>query len=366
MSTSLCKHAFFTVALLVLVECTAVAQVPTTPPETNPVLLQMIRDDAIHRELRLTDDQVRRVFETIVRIDGPWYHAGRLPVAERIGKIRQLSDQMRNSLTAILDQQQLQRLDQLCNQALGTRMIVLDRTAKSLDLDAKTRDDLYAVYQDTDKVAGEVKAKVKEGELEASEATAKLRKAQAAERKEFTDALTNEQKRKLASLTGQPFDFTSIRRKYPRAPEIESSGTKWLQGGDQSLEGLRGKVVALHFYAFGCINCKRNLPHYNAWHDDFADQGLVVIGIQSPETRAERTESKVVAAMKKEGMEYPVLFDQQMANWNKWAVSWWPTVVLIDKKGFIRSIWEGEMNWKGNPGEQQMRKNIERLLAEDA
>lgn len=334
------------------------------PPETQPVLLQMIRDDAIHQELKLSDEQIRQVFSAIDQIDGPWYQAGRLPAQERIATINDLSARLARSLTSILDQKQLTRLDELQNQALGTRMIVRDETAKKLMIPSETREDLYKVFLKTDEEANAIKTKMKEGELSASDATAKFQQVQTAERKRFSDALSNEQKRKLATLTGKSFDFGKVKRKFPRAPEIASQGSTWLQGEKLNLADLRGKVVALHFYAFGCINCKRNLPHYNAWHDDFADDGLVVIGIQSPETEAERNPAKVSAAMKREGMNYPVLFDGEKANWNKWAISWWPTVVLIDKQGFLRSHWEGEMNWKGTPGEQQMRRTIEQLLAE--
>ncbi|MCA9136841.1 MAG: redoxin domain-containing protein [Planctomycetales bacterium] len=366
MSNALARTSIVAVAtsliLAVLNPANGTAQ--EAPPEPQPVLLQMIRDDAIHDELKLSDDQVRRVFESIAEIDDPWYQAGRLPTAERIATIEKLSAQLTNALSAILNQSQLERLDQLCNQALGTRMILRNVTAEKLGMTAQEREELYNVYRETDRQAESLKAKVKNGDLKQSEAMEIVGRAQNAERKKFADTLSIEQKRKLSTLTGQPFDFAKVKRRFPRAPEIVTEGSRWLQGDPVKLEDLRGKVVALHFYAFGCINCKRNLPHYNAWYDDFADDGLVVIGIQSPETAAERDPSKVAAAIKKDGMQYPVLFDGEKANWNKWAISWWPTVVLIDKQGFLRSHWEGEMNWQGTEGEKQMRQTIEQLLAE--
>ena len=131
-----------------------------------------------------------------------------------------------------------------------------------------------------------------------------------------------------------------------------------------NLEQLRGKVVAVHFYAFQCINCQRNFPHYKAWHDDYGDKDLVIIGIQTPETSPERQIDRVTAAVKQDAMEYPVLMDAQSSNWAAWNNTMWPTVYLIDKQGFIRRWWQGEMNWQGTPGEQQMRETIEQLLAE--
>ncbi len=151
----------------------------------------------------------------------------------------------------------------------------------------------------------------------------------------------------------------------PLAPELTDKGVTWIQGGPLKLADLQGKVVAVHYYAFQCINCRRNLPHYKAWHDDYADKGLVIIGIQTPETSSERKLDLVAAAAKSEGIEYPIMLDSEGANWDTWSNRMWPSVYLIDKQGYIRRWWTGEMNWEGTPGEQQMRKTIEQLLAEE-
>ena len=177
--------------------------------------------------------------------------------------------------------------------------------------------------------------------------------------------LNSQQKSKIGKLTGEAFDFSQVRRTYPLAPELTGDGVSWIQGGPLKLSQLKGKVVALHFYAFQCINCQRNFPHYQAWHESYADNGLVIIGIQTPETASERELARVAAAAKSDGMEYPVLMDAQSSNWKAWGNTMWPTVYLIDKRGFIRRWWQGELNWQGTPGEQQMRESIERLLAED-
>ena len=92
----------------------------------------------------------------------------------------------------------------------------------------------------------------------------------------------------------------------------------------------------------------------------------MIIGIQTPETSSERKLDRVTAAVKKDAMEYPVMHDAESSNWKTWSNTMWPTVYLIDKQGFIRRWWQGEMNWKGTPGEQQMRQTIEQLLAEES
>jgi len=178
------------------------------------------------------------------------------------------------------------------------------------------------------------------------------------------EQLTAAQERRLGDLTGTAFDFSSVRRTYPLAPELAPDGVSWIQGGPLSLADLKGKVVAVHFYAFQCINCQRNLPHYKSWWQDYADRGLVVIGIQTPETAAERDLEQVRAAAKREEIKYPVLLDLESENWKRWSNTMWPTVYLIDKQGFLRRWWQGELNWQGGDGEQQMRRTIEQLLAE--
>jgi hypothetical protein len=74
---------------------------------------------------------------------------------------------------------------------------------------------------------------------------------------------------------------------------------------------------------------------------------------------------KVTAAANRDGIEYPVMLDGESSNWTTWNNTMWPTVYLIDKQGFLRRWWQGEMNWNGTPGEKQMRESIEQLLAEE-
>lgn len=335
------------------------------PPEVQPVLLQMVRDDSIHEELGLSQAQVSRVIESLKPIDGPWFRVRIRPKEERVAKIEGFAEQLTRSLEGILSARQMERLEQLHNQALGTRMIVRDETAKRLRLSGAVREKLYEVFNETDKQVAVLQEKLQAREIEMAESGSKTAKLQAEERRKFTAALNNEQKRMLSSLTGASFDFGGVKRMYPVAPELTTDGAEWLQGSGQTLEGLRGKVVALHFYAFQCINCKRNLPHYNGWHADYADDGLVVIGIQTPETATERKSERVAQAIEADAIEYPVLMDGQSKNWAAWSNTMWPTVYLIDKKGFLRRWWQGEMNWKGTPGEKQMRETIEMLLSEE-
>jgi thiol-disulfide isomerase/thioredoxin len=148
-----------------------------------------------------------------------------------------------------------------------------------------------------------------------------------------------------------------------RAPELKGID-EWINSKPTSLNDLKGKVVVVHFWAFGCINCIHNQPHYTAWHKDFAKKGLTIIGVHTPETAAEKKIENVRKKVKDNGMKYPIAVDGSYKTWQAWGNRFWPCVYLIDKKGNVRYRWEGELNWKDTKGEKIMRKKIEDLLAE--
>jgi thiol-disulfide isomerase/thioredoxin len=88
----------------------------------------------------------------------------------------------------------------------------------------------------------------------------------------------------------------------------ELMGDSWLnlpKGSRLSLASRKGKVTIVHFWTFGCINCKRNLPAYERWWRRFADKGVVVIGIHTPETEAERDLANVAGKVRELGITYP-------------------------------------------------------------
>lgn len=108
----------------------------------------------------------------------------------------------------------------------------------------------------------------------------------------------------------------------------------------------------------------RNYPWYTGWHKDFADKNLLVIGIHTPESAGEKQIDRIRQKAKENRLEFPIAVDNSLKMWKAWGNRYWPSTYLIDKQGFVRYRWDGELNGKEIQGEKIMRKHIEELLAE--
>jgi peptide-methionine (R)-S-oxide reductase len=117
---------------------------------------------------------------------------------------------------------------------------------------------------------------------------------------------------------------------------------KWINSDPLNAEQLRGKVALLDFWTFGCYNCINTLPALKGFDAKYRGRGLTIIGIETPETEAERSYDNLVAAVKQRGIEYPILTDYGEANWNAFKVNAWPTIIILDKGGRIRYTHIGE------------------------
>jgi peroxiredoxin len=187
--------------------------------------------------------------------------------------------------------------------------------------------------------------------------------AQARAEREILAILTPAQQLQLRALLGVPVDFTGVPQRAFKAPEF-SAVEDWINTIPLTMAQFKGRVVVLHFYTYGCINCIRNLPHYNDWYTRYARQGVEVIGIHRPETSGERQIDSVKKKAIEAGIKYPVAVDNEAVNWHAWGNHVWPSVYLVDKQGFVRYWWYGELNWQGATGDTQMRSRIEALLRE--
>ena len=109
-----------------------------------------------------------------------------------------------------------------------------------------------------------------------------------------------------------------------------------------TMDELRGDVVLVDFWTFGCINCQRTQPHLNEWNAKYGDQGLRIIGVHSPEFDYEKDIGNVSSALRDQGITYPVAIDNDFRTWREWSQRYWPARYLIDRNGVVRLVHYGE------------------------
>jgi thiol-disulfide isomerase/thioredoxin len=126
-----------------------------------------------------------------------------------------------------------------------------------------------------------------------------------------------------------------------QAPEFTGI-EKWLNSEPLTMQQLRGKVVLVDFWTYTCINCINTLPYVKSWHQKYKDQGLVVVGVHTPEFPFERSTDNVKTAIKRFDIRYPVAQDNRYATWDAYNNRYWPAVYLIDKKGRVAYTHFGE------------------------
>ncbi|NJM73756.1 MAG: thioredoxin family protein [Scytonema sp. RU_4_4] len=124
-------------------------------------------------------------------------------------------------------------------------------------------------------------------------------------------------------------------------PEFQGIN-QWLNSAPLTTQNLKGKIVLIHFWTFGCINCQRTLPYVVRWHRQFVGQGLKVIGVHTPEFAFERDVNNVKRALKQHQITYPVPLDNDYKTWNAFNNEYWPHLFLADRQGFIQYDHIGE------------------------
>lgn len=146
----------------------------------------------------------------------------------------------------------------------------------------------------------------------------------------------------------------------PIEGELPSLGgaTGWLNSPPLTAAGLRGKVVLIDIWTYTCINWLRTLPHVRAWAEKYKNQGLVVIGVHSPEFAFEKDVDNVRRAAKDMRVDYPIAIDSDYAIWRALNNNYWPALYFVDAQGRIRHHHFGEGEY------EQSERIIQQLLSE--
>ncbi len=143
-----------------------------------------------------------------------------------------------------------------------------------------------------------------------------------------------------------------------QAPAL-TEGT-WYNAEPTTLENLRGKVVLVDFWTYGCYNCINTLPALKSYDAKYRDKGFSIVGVETPEFDSEKVPANLKRALAKHGITYPVITDYNADTWRAYNIEAWPTIIILDKQGRIRYTHIGE-------GAYDVQENvIKTLLAEES
>lgn len=332
-------------------------------PLVNPKLL-LIRDDAIRKHLGLDAEAVKKVDVLCDRLDPLLFAMRDVPAGSKDPAALQhaaaIQKEMK-TLVEILTPAQRTRLEELAIQYHGFAALFWPIVAEQLRLSDNQLQRINKIFTDT---RGRLDSLKQKEPSQDKQLTAKeyqnilLRQEQ-----EISSVFALTQQIRWQKLLGRPFDFSVLKPLLFFAPELKDI-TEWINSGPLTLAGLRGKVVIVHFWTFGCGNCINNYPAYKRWLEKYNSSQVVMIGIHTPETAAEESVDKVTAKAKENNLKFAIAVDNSKANWNAWSTNVWPSVYLVDKKGKVRFWWYGELNWQQAKGEQWMTDKIDMLLRE--
>jgi thiol-disulfide isomerase/thioredoxin len=149
-----------------------------------------------------------------------------------------------------------------------------------------------------------------------------------------------------------PIKLVDAQRVAPNFVRIDN----WLNSVPLNIADLRGKVVLIDFWTYGCYNCVNTLPHVTRLYDTYKDKGLVVVGVHTPEFPFEKSTSNLQAALKRHGIHYPVAQDNEYATWNAYRNQYWPAQYILDRSGKIVFEHAGEGQY------DEMERVVRKLL----
>ncbi len=145
------------------------------------------------------------------------------------------------------------------------------------------------------------------------------------------------------------------------APDFIAGG-QWLNSAPLSVKDLRGKVVLVNVWVYSCYNCTRSLPSLKKWYKAYHDQGFEIVGVHTPEFESDKPLTNVEAALKSEGVTWPVVQDNNSATWRAYKNSVWPTFYLVDREGVVRRVQRGEISSVFPAGIKPLENAIAELL----
>lgn len=332
-------------------------------------LLNLVHSVEGQREMGVNDES-RDGFESVLRkVDADWLRLRVKPEPEQRRAMARAEKVVLDDVESRFGSKAVSRLRQLELQAQSARAFLRPDVGDHLGLETGQKVRLAELVAKTEAASAKVQSIRATNDPNQSAAliaaSAAHQQLKTAEWAAAESILTPAQRNRFRSLLGVRVDTGKFGRIYALVPELIDTG-HWLEDRKVRLADLRGKVVLVHFYAFQCHNCQANFGIYKRWHASLKAKGVELVGIQTPETAAERDPAKVIEAARRDGFEFPVLIDLKNPNWTAWGNTVWPTVYVVDKRGYLRSWWVGELNWQGAQGDKIVERLVDRLRSEPA
>ena len=358
--------AFLALIAVVLTSSMNAAQPESVSKEFRSLvprqMMPLLHTPEIHQELKFSKAQIAELETLFSEIDSTWFQSRNLPDDKQLPILDSIDQRVQKWLADHTTKEQRERLSQIELQAQSVRMLLRQDLADQLKLESTQQNRFAELARSTATAQAALQKAINQGESR-DDLQSKVTAATKAEQDALKKVLKPEQQKLLVTLVGQPFELSKLNRIYPMAPEFVPV-MSWVNSKPLTLKELRGKVVLVHFYAFQCHNCHANFEIYRRWHDQLRSKGVEVVGIQTPETALERDPAAVKSAASERKLEFPILVDLESKNWAAWGNTMWPTVYVIDKHGYIRHWWQGELNWKGATADKTIENVVEQLLAE--
>lgn len=348
-------------ALLALV-LLAAANLPASAAEKVDGYWSLIHDQAVLADLKLTATQLAAWRKMLDPLDVSFFPYRGKSADEAAAALIERTAQAKAQAAKILTPPQLQRLEKLQVRLEGTEALLRDEIATKIKLTEAQRADVKKLIADTRAAQAKVNSEVVAAKLDDAAARKELERLNKAEWDGILKIVDKEQQSRWSGLMAGDFDPAKLGQTKFKTPDLIAGPGQWVNGQPLTSQQLRGRVVVVHYFAFGCINCIHNYPTYRKWQTELAGKNVAIVGIHTPETQGEHNVDTLQSKLKAEKLDYPVIVDNDKANWQAWGNTMWPSVYVLDEEGYLRSFWAGELHWQGRDGEAIVRKQIDALL----
>ena len=361
--------------LVLLIFCGGFASLPTSQlyalgstdwkrPLFSPAAM-LIYDPAVRSELDLSREQTPAMDQLCDELD-PLLFSMRDVSADTkdpdvFSRAREITEKLKQ-LDRILNSSQQKRLSQIVLQYQGVDPLMDPQIQSLLRFTTEQIRQMQVIHRQTmtrlQKVIDEQPARQDPAWARKRNQLILLQKTQ-----KMLDVLGKDQQTQWMQMLGDGFDFSQVRPMSFQAPELKNV-TEWINTQPVSMDSLKGRVVVVHFWTFGCSNCIQNYPVYKQWAKRYDSKDVLILGIHTPEAKYETDTQTLRERMKQEGLSFGVAVDNDKTNWDAWSNRIWPSVYLVDKKGRVRYWWYGQLKWKDAAGDQWMTERIDELKAE--